>query len=120
MAVLDRLWSAGPADVAAMHAAIGVPRGLASNTIQSTLERLYRKGLAGRRKLGRAFEYRALLTRAEWLTQLLSGLLDATPGASPELVLSAFVDVAERTGEESLDALETLLRQRRLARGEKP
>ena len=36
LAVLDRLWSAGPADVAAMHAAVGVSRGVASNTIQST------------------------------------------------------------------------------------
>ena len=67
MAVLDRLWTAGPADVAAVHAAVGVPRGLVSNTIQSTLERLYRKGLAERSKRGRAFEYRACITRSRGL-----------------------------------------------------
>jgi predicted transcriptional regulator len=53
MAVLDRLWSAGEADVTAMHAAVGEPRALSRNTIQSTLERLARKGLAERTKVGR-------------------------------------------------------------------
>lgn len=106
MAVLDRLWTRGAADVADMHAEVGVPRGLASNTIQSTLERLHRKGLAERSKRGRAYEYRARISRQEWLTHALSGLLDATPGADADLVLSAFVDLVERTGEASLDALE--------------
>jgi len=122
--VLDRLWAHGPADVAAMHERVGAPREragapreLSRNTIQSTLERLYRKGLADRCKRGRAYEYRARLTRAEWLTQSLSRLLDATPGADSALVLSAFVDLAERTGDENLDALEALVRARRRERG---
>jgi predicted transcriptional regulator len=117
LAVLDRLWSDGPADVAAMHASVGAARGLASNTIQSTLERLFRKGLAERRKVGRAFEYRARKSRAEWLTESLSGLLDAAPGADAELMLAAFVDLAERSGSDSLDALEALVQRRRRERG---
>ena len=118
MAVLDRLWSVGPADVAAMHAAIGVPRGLASNTIQSTLERLFRKGLADRRKIGRAFEYSARITRSEWLMRALGGVLDATPGADGETLHAAFVDLVERAGDSSLAALEERIRQRRRERGE--
>ena len=117
MAVLDRLWAERASDVAAMHAAVGAPRGLASNTIQSTLERLHRKGLAARVKVGRAYEYRALVSRGEWLTETLSGLLDAMPGADAGLVLSAFVDLAERTGETSLEALEALVQRRRRERG---
>lgn len=116
-AVLDQLWTHGSADVAAMHARVGEPRGLARNTIQSTLERLYRKGLAERRKLGRAFEYSARISRGEWLTSSLGGVLETLPGADAALVLSAFVDLAERAGEESLDALEELVRQRRRERG---
>lgn len=115
-AVLDQLWRDGPADVARMHARVGEPRGLARNTIQSTLERLYRKGLAERRKLGRAFEYSARLSRGEWLSHALGGVLETLPGADAALVLSAFVDLAERTGEQSLDALEALVRQRRRER----
>jgi predicted transcriptional regulator len=116
-AVLDQLWTHGPADVAVMHARVGKPRGLARNTIQSTLERLFRKGLAERRKLGRAFEYSARLSRGEWLTCSLGDVLETLPGTDAALVLSAFVDLAERAGEESLDVLEDLVRRRRRERG---
>ena len=116
--VLDQLWAHGSVDVATMHARAGAPRELSRNTIQSTLERLYRKGLADRYKRGRAYEYRARLTRGEWLTQSLSRLLDATPGTDSALVLSAFVDLAERTGEANLEALEALVRKRRRERGD--
>jgi predicted transcriptional regulator len=116
LAVLDRLWSAGSADVGQMHAAVGAPRRLASNTIQTTLERLVRKGLAEREKIGRAFRYRPRVSRAEWLTAALGELLDGTPGADASLALSAFVDLTERTGEANLAALEELVRRRRRER----
>jgi predicted transcriptional regulator len=113
LAVLDRLWSAGPADVKAMHAAVGEPRGLAPNTIQSTLERLHRKGLAERRKKGRAYRYAARISREAWLAASVDGLLGGLPHAEPSLLLAAFVDLAERTGPEQLAALEKLIRERR-------
>jgi predicted transcriptional regulator len=118
MAVLDRLWTAGPADVAAMHEAVGVPRGLASNTIQSTLERLFRKGLATREKRSRAFHYRACVSRSEWLSRAFGQVVDATPGAHGETLIAAFVDLVQRTGAGELDALEELVRRRRREREE--
>jgi predicted transcriptional regulator len=111
--VLGRLWSDGPADVRGVHAAVGEPRGITPNTIQSTLERLHRKGLASRRKQGRAFLYAATLTRRQWLARQLEELLRGVPGAGAETVASAFVDALERTGEAQLAALERLVRDRR-------
>jgi predicted transcriptional regulator len=67
LAVLDRLWSGGPADVKSVHADVGAARGLTPNTIQSTLERLHRKGLAERSKEGRAYRYAARVSRETWL-----------------------------------------------------
>jgi predicted transcriptional regulator len=112
-AVLDALWSAGPADVRTIHGRVGVPRGLASNTIQSTLERLHRKGLAERRKVGRAFVYRARVSRREWLERSLGAVVAETPAGDPSLLLSAFVDLAARAGDERLAELERLVRARR-------
>ena len=48
LAALDALWTGGPAGVHGVHAAVGAPRALAPNTIQSTLERLARKRLVER------------------------------------------------------------------------
>jgi predicted transcriptional regulator len=53
-AVLERLWSAGPEDVKAVHQAVGARRGITLNTVQSTMERLYRKGLLARDKVSHA------------------------------------------------------------------
>jgi predicted transcriptional regulator len=111
-AVLDALWSAGAADVKAMHRAVGEPRGIAPNTVQSTLERLVRKGLVERRKVGRAFEYAPRLSRREWIAAELDALLAQAKGPAG-LLLAAFVDLTERAGAERLAELEALVRARR-------
>jgi predicted transcriptional regulator len=111
-AVLDALWSSGAADVKGMQRAVGVPRGIAPNTIQSTLERLVKKGLAERRKLGRAFEYAPRLSRREWLAVELEALLAEAKGPAG-LLLAAFVDLTERAGADRLAELEALVRARR-------
>jgi predicted transcriptional regulator len=109
--VLERLWTSGPAGVKAVHDAIGAPRGISPHTVHSALERLVRKGLAERRKLGRAYEYRASLSRREWLARGLDGLASEVAGA--EVLFAAFVDLAERAGADRLAELERLVRARR-------
>jgi predicted transcriptional regulator len=116
-AVLDRLWTAGAGDVKAVHGAVGAPRGISPNTVHSALERLVRKRLVERRKLGRAFEYAPLVSRQDFLRDELSALLDATPGVEPKLLAAAFVDLTERAGTQRLAELEQLLRERRRRRG---
>lgn len=115
-AVLDHLWEAGPAGVRAVHAAVGAPRRISPNTVHSALERLVRKGLVRRRKLGRAHEYAPALSRREWTARRLAGLAGELPGTSAQTVLAAFVDLTERTGREQLAELERLVRERRRGR----
>lgn len=117
-AILARLWSHGPADVKTMQRAIGEARGIKANTVQSTLERLHRKGLADREKVRRAYVYRASVSQRDWVLRVLEVLVGDLPDRRPELLLSAFVDLAERTGAEQLEELERLVRARRQERGE--
>jgi len=92
-----------------------VARGIAPNTVQATLERLHRKGLAEREKVGRAFHYRPAVSRADWVARTLDAALESVPGGDAELWLAAFVDVAARVGSGSLDELERLVDARRRA-----
>jgi predicted transcriptional regulator len=96
-----------------MHAAVGAARGISHQTVHSALERLVRKGLAERRKLGRAHEYRARVSRREWIATGLEALAHEAHGADLEVLLAAFVDLAKRTGEQRLAELERLVRARR-------
>jgi predicted transcriptional regulator len=115
-AVIERLWSSGPCDVKGMQRAIGQERGVALHTIQSTLERLHRKGLADRRKVGRAYVYAPTLSRRDWIRRCIEDLVGAARSQDARAVVSAFVDVVERAGEDDLAELERLVRERRRAR----
>lgn len=111
---MDRLWSTGPQDVKACHAAIGRRRRITLNTIQSTMERLYRKGLLRRAKVSHAYVYEPALTREEFGAQLAREIVASVVGsAAPASVVAAFVDLAERAGDESLDRMERLIAAKR-------
>ena len=120
LAVLDALWTSGPADVGAVHGAVGIPRRLARNTIQSTLERLVRKGLAARTRRGRAYEYRVAISREQWTAHALREVIETIPRVDAGLMVATFVDLAERAGEASLARLEALIRERRRAVKDEP
>jgi predicted transcriptional regulator len=114
--VLGRLWSHGATDVKAMHRAIGEERGITANTVHSALERLCRKRLVARSKRGRAYTYEATTSRQEWVARSLQDLLQHLPETGPELLLTSFVDLADREGEAQLHELERRVRDRRRRR----
>ncbi len=114
-AVLDELWTRTQScDVASLHAAVGGPRGLSRNTTQSTLERLVRKGLVSRGRVGRAYFYATTISRARWIGEMIEAIASQLGADDHQAVLVGLVDFAERTGEESLVELEALVRKRRL------
>jgi predicted transcriptional regulator len=113
VAILDRLWTGGAGNVKAVHEAVGAPRGISPNTVQSALERLVRKGLVERDTTGRAYRYQPRLTRREWLERSLDRLANEVPGTGSVTLLAAFIDLAERAGDAQLAELERLVRERR-------
>lgn len=117
--VLDLLWRSGAADAKAVHAALGVRRGIGLNTIQSTLKRLFDKGLLARDKVSHAHVYRPRSSRAEFHRARLDAIARQVGRGDAGAMVSAFVDFAERAGEEHLAELERLVAERRRARGDR-
>lgn len=62
--VMKTLWQLGEATVRQVNAELNRRRPLAYTTVLTLLDRLTRKGAAGRRKQGRAHLYRPLIPRA--------------------------------------------------------
>jgi len=83
------------------------------STIQSTLERLVRKGMLDRTKQRQAFSYTALVSRAELLGLLMKDVIGLLHDGSPGTILSSFVNVASRIDTSALDHLELLIRNKR-------
>ncbi|HXV75776.1 MAG TPA: BlaI/MecI/CopY family transcriptional regulator [Candidatus Polarisedimenticolaceae bacterium] len=116
--VLDALWRR--ADEAGVRAIEAEFPGTAYTTLMTTLDRLFKKDLLVRRKVGRAYRYAPRYGRAE-LEALLARdaveeLLDgARPGRGPLPVLSGFVEAVGRRDAQMLDELERLVREHQTA-----
>jgi len=117
-AVMEALWHSGSADAKSMHGSLGRQRGIALSTIQSTLERLYRKGLLRREKVSHAYLYSPAIERSALLGQVFEALVENLAKDQTNLALAAFVDFASRADASTLDELERLIAQRRAHQGD--
>jgi predicted transcriptional regulator len=81
----------------------------------TTFDRLYKKGLLSRRKVGRAFLYSAAASRAEIegavASELVRSLLQRD--GEPLPVLSSLVDAVSERDRALLTELERLIREKR-------
>jgi predicted transcriptional regulator len=88
---------------------------LAYTTLMTTLDRLYRKGVLRRFRLGRAFGYEPRCSRDELFGQMVSGQVADLMAACGDstLLLSTLVQAVGHTDAELLDELEALVRAER-------
>lgn len=114
-AVMEYLWSGGEGEAKAVHGAIGKRRGITLNTIQSTLKRLFEKGLLERDKVSHAHVYRPRVSRVDFQQSALGEVVGALMRGEADAMVSAFVHLAERAGPEHLATLERLVSERRRA-----
>lgn len=76
-AIMDRIWSADePLLVREVHKTLRPER--AYNTVLTVVEILYRKGWLDREKDGRAYRYRATVTREDYTAGLMGEALDGS------------------------------------------
>lgn len=121
--VMEYLWSTGPADAKAVHRAIGRERGITLNTVQSTLKRLQEKGILDRHKVSHAYIYEPRFDRQAFGREVLGDVIGELMGGmngrsgNTDAVISAFVDLTERAGEDQLERLEALVSERLKGRG---
>jgi predicted transcriptional regulator len=93
--VMSLAWSR--AEISVREACARLGSSVAYTTVMTTMDRLFKKGLLDRRKVGRAFVYRARATRQQLENAVLSSLVDAVSEQDRAL----------------LDELERLVREKR-------
>ena len=117
--VLEKLWALGrPARVRELQEAFG--GALAYTTLMTTMDRLFRKRLLGRRRAGRAFLYEPLISADQLRRDVAADLIGSLLGPGRDAarpVMSTFVDAVEERDAALLDELEALIRRKRRGRG---
>lgn len=111
--LMDRMWQRNEITVRDLHAELS-PR-LAYTTIMTTLDRLYKKGLLNRRKVGKAFYYAPVLTREEYHRRQTEHLLTLAfeDSNDSQAVLSCFINMVSESDQTMLDKLDELVKARR-------
>ena len=88
----------------------------AYTTIMSTLDRLYKKRFANRRKCGRAYAYSARVSCQEWrdiVARDLVAKLLAGPQSSHEALIACLLEAVRLQEPELLEDIETTLQDKR-------
>jgi predicted transcriptional regulator len=112
------VWDAGEISVREACAKLG--SAVAYTTVMTTMDRLFKKRLLSRRKVGQAFLYRAAATREQLeeavAAELVESLLNRH-AEEPLPLLSSLVDAVSDRDRSLLDDLERLVREKRRALG---
>ena len=86
--VMKALWQLGESTVREVNTEMNRRRPLAYTTVMTLLDRLARKGAAARRKQGRAFLYRPLISRRAALEMVVDRLAIDFFGGSRDRLLA--------------------------------
>ena len=112
--VLHYLWRNQSADAKTLHGDFEKTRGGSLNTIQSTLDRLFKKGLLSRYKQGHAFVYEPKVERHELIGQLIKSVTSDFVADDDSSLLAAFSSISKEFNEDQLLKLEAMIEQQRL------
>lgn len=110
--VLEVLWEYGELSAKDVHIHINEERSASANSVQSAMERLYRKGLLARTKVSHRYLYSALVSKSDLLGNLINGLVSRFQ-TDPSSSAAAILNAAERIDEKTLDLLEAEIKRKR-------
>jgi len=113
--LMERIWFLGETSVRDLHGSFASR--LAYTTVMTTLDRLYKKKMLQRRKVGKAFLYAPALSEEQYrqrLTQHLIGMA-LHDGKHSQAVLSCFVEAVSEADRNMLHRLDELIKAKRRA-----
>ena len=111
--VLKYFWATDVADAKQVFAYFERERGGSLNTIQSTMDRLFKKDLLSREKIGHAYQYRSRKDRKTFIADLIKGVTSDYVQGEEDSLMTAFVSMSNELDVEQLDKLEQLIKNHR-------
>ena len=94
--VLQAVWRLEAATVDQVRTALLPRHPVAYNTVQTILNRLAKRGLVERERLGKSFQYRPQLSEAEHLTEEIRRALEGASSEAREAALAGLIGDLER------------------------
>ena len=111
LGVMEILWHNRPLTAHQIHEEMSATAGIALNTVQSTIERLFRKQLLSRSKEGRAYFYKAIVTKPQLISNLLRDITLEIAGGEIEPMISGFIDFVDEAAPDESPTRDKVLAQ---------
>ena len=105
---LSVLWPLGEGTVRDIHAALVAARPRAYTTVMTIMDRLAQKGIVERRKVGKAFHYRARLSAEEARGKAVEKIVDGFFAGSRAALAAHLAAVANAGAHDSISAVPIL------------
>jgi predicted transcriptional regulator len=115
-AVMEVVWAHGEVSVRDVQRRLEARRPIAYTTVMTTLVRLARKGLLGRRKVEGAYWYVAAVSREQLATTVADSVIDGLLDGFGPAAVSRLLDRVEREDPGRIEALARLIEERRRRR----
>ena len=104
--VLKAVWALVEADAKSVQSALQADHAVSLSTVQSTLERLCRKRLLLRNKIGHAYCYTAAVKRGALIGDSIGEIIACLGRGELQPLVSNFVELADDADRETLDRLQ--------------
>lgn len=113
LGVLELFWRLGSADAKGIQSNLDPRHRIALSTVQSTLERLFRKKLLTRSKVSHAYVYAPAVSRRTLISQMIRNVVSELADDDVALAMSGLIDLADPIDERTLERLERQIAERR-------
>lgn len=105
--ILANLRRIQPATVAGVRSSLAQP--VAYTTVMTVLDRLYKKGILSREKVGRSYQYSLVeQTSQTWLSRIVKRF-----GSRSSLLISHLIENCDDLSERDLEEIEEMVRKKR-------
>lgn len=113
--IMEIVWSKGwqTFTVSQVHAELERSREIAYTTVMTTVDRLFAKELLTRRRQGKRYQYRPVMSRQQFCRAMAHEVFESLPGLGREAALALLVDRVSAADEAELASLEALIQARR-------
>ena len=99
--------------VSQVHAELERRREIAYTTVMTTVDRMFAKELLTRRRQGKRYQYRPVMSRQQFCRAMAHEVFESLPDLGREAALALLVDRVSAADEAELASLEALIHARR-------
>lgn len=109
--VINLFWDIDSANAKEVYNIFKKQRGGCLNTIQSTLDRLFKKGLLKREKESYAYRYTAAKKREQFIGDLIKDVTKDFTHDNEDNLFTAFVSLSDEFNDKQIAQLEMLIQE---------